>query len=624
MSTGVAGYVGSQIAYDVVMDETPMVPTRDGTRLATTVYRPALNGVPVEARFPTIVERTPYNRARVDLHVMGNFFATRGYNVAVQDCRGRYDSEGLFTFFVRSHEDTDGYDTVEWLAAQPWSDGQVGTTGLSFAGANQQALAVLQPPHLTTQIVLDAGYNYWYRTLRNSGAFHDGLILPYALWMAMGSKEAAQSPFVRSALRGALEDIELWLKQLPLKRGASPLALVPGYEDWYFELCTTGDYADFWRHPMPSLQHHVADYPDIPVCLVTSWYGLHTWATFEKFNALQAQNTSPVHVVAGIWLHGFDYMQQTYAGETDFGNAACDNLNDFRLRWFDRWMKGMSSGDEPPPIRLFVMGGGSGARNLAGRLSHGGRWRDEVAWPLERTQWTDLYLGADGHLRDTPSGSEESATTYTFDPADPVPTIGGHCMDPLGGERGIIYGGGFDQRGRKDLIMCRDTLPIANRPDVLVFRTTPLEDDLEVTGPISVRLWVSTTGGDTDFTARLIDEYPPGDDYPEGFALNICDSITRMRYRNDAHVAEPIEPEVIYEITVDPLPTSNVFARGHRLRLDISSSSSPQFDVNPNTGGPLGEGHGGEVVRNTVFHDAAHPSHIRLPIIPSDRSEASL
>jgi putative CocE/NonD family hydrolase len=622
VSTKTSAYLGSAITHDVALEEVS-VPTRDGLRLATSIYRPAIDGTPVETQFPTILERTPYNRGRLDLHIMGNYFATRGYNVAIQDCRGRYDSEGEFTFFVRSHEDEDGYDTVEWLAQQEWSDGQIGTTGLSFAGANQQALAVLRPPHLTTQIILDAGYNYWFRTLRNSGAVHDGLILPYAFWMALGSKEAAADASIRAALRDVLQNIESWLRQLPLKRGASPLALVPGYEAWYFDLVTTGDYTDFWRHPMPSFQEHVEKYPDIPVCLVTSWYGLHTWATFEKFNALQRQNSQPVHAVAGIWLHGFDYMQQTWAGETDFGNAACDNLNDFRLRWFDRWLKGMPARDEDSrPIRLFVMGGGTGKRNLAGRLSHGGRWREEDEWPLQRTDWTDLYLQPDGTLSDAPPEAAESSTTYTFDPSDPVPTIGGHCMDPLGGERGILYGGGFDQRGRADLIMCRDTLPLANRPDVLVFRTPPLTEELEVTGPISVRLWVASTGHDTDFTARLIDEYPPSEDYPAGYALNLSDSITRMRYRNGATEAELIEPGAVYEITVDPLPTSNVFARGHRIRLDISSSSSPQFDVNPNTGGPLGEGHGGLVVRNTVFHDSQRPSHVRLAVIPPVEAEA--
>jgi hypothetical protein len=253
-------------------------------------------------------------------------------------------------------------------------------------------------------------------------------------------------------------------------------------------------------------------------------------------------------------------------------------------------------------------------------MLHGGEWRYEQEWPLARTEWTNFYLHGDGALRTTPPTVDGDSTTYTFDPSDPVPTIGGHCMDPLGGERGIIYGGGFDQRGRTDLIMCRDTLPIANRPDVLVFRTEPLLEDIEVTGPITVRLWVSTTGCDTDFSARLIDEYPPNLDYPEGFALNICDSIMRMRYRDGRTIAELVEPGAVYEITVEPLPTSNLFARGHRIRLDISSSSSPQFDVNPNTGGPLGEGHGGIVVRNSVFHDAPRPSHVVLPAIPRARA----
>ena len=617
MTTQIGRFVGSDIRYGVASEEHLVTPMRDGTELAMTVYRPSIDGTAIDEPMPTILERTPYNRARIDLHIMGNFFASRGYNVAIQDCRGRFDSAGEFTFFVNSHEDTDGYDTVEWLAERDWSDGRIGTTGLSFAGSNQQALAVLRPPHLATQIVLDAGYNYWYRTLRNSGAAHDGLLLPYAFFMALGSKEAAADPSIKTALRAALADVETWLKELPIKPGATPLALVPGYEAWYFDLITTGDYTGFWRHPMPSLEDFIDDYPDIPICLVTSWYGFHTWATFEKFNALRLKNRAPIEVVAGIWLHGFDYMQQSFAGETEFGNAACDNLNDFRLRWFDRWLKGLDSWDSGDgPIRVFVMGKGTGERNQAGRMCHGGEWRYEQEWPLARAEWTDLYLHADGTLaRDAPD-SETASTTYSFDPSDPVPTIGGHCMDPLGGEKGILYGGGFDQRGRRDLIMCRDTLPLASRPDVLVFRTPPLDDDVEVTGPIQVRLWVSSSGRDTDFTAKLIDEYPPSVDYATGFALNICDSIIRMRYRGDRRVAELIEPGEVYEITIDPLPTSNVFACGHRIRLDISSSSAPQFDVNPNTGGPLGEGHGGIVVRNTVFHDTTRPSHVRLPVIP--------
>jgi putative CocE/NonD family hydrolase len=606
----------SCIEFDVAVERDVRIPMRDGATLATDVYRPMLGGHAVDGRFPTILERTPYSRARTDLELMGKYFATRGYVVALQDCRGRYDSDGDFTFFLHSHEATDGYDTVEWLADRPWSNGRIGTTGLSYAGANQQALAVLRPPHLTTQIVLDAGFNYWRRTLRNAGAFHEGHILPYVFWMALASREARQDSSVRAGLRQALADIELWMKRVPLKRGASPLALVPGYEDWYLDLTTRADYDAVWRDPMPSFEAHIDEYPDIPVCFVASWYGLHTWASFEKFNALRARNSQPVRVVVGTWLHAFNYMEQTWSGEVDFGNDAAESLNDFRLRWFDRWLKGVDNREESrAPVRLFVMGGGSGRRNLAGRMEHGGTWRDESDWPLARTRFVDLYLHARGTLSETPPEGEDDGTSYTYDPGDPVPTIGGHVMDPLGGEKRIIYGGAFDQRGRRDLMMCADTLPIASRPDVEVFRSDPLSEATEVTGPISAHLWVSSSAPDTDFVVRLVDEHPPNEDYPEGFAMNLCDTIVRMRYRNERETAELIEPGRVYELAVDLLPTSNVFGERHRIRLDITSSSSPQYDRNPNTGGRLGESHGHVVARNTIYHDETRPSCLRLPVV---------
>ena len=607
---------GSSIAYDVVREEPVSVAMRDGTRLATTLYRPALADVPARGRFPAIVERTPYGRDRMDLHAMGTFFAARGYAVAVQDVRGRGDSDGEFTFFLNSHEAEDGYDCVEWVAAQEWCDGRVGTTGLSFAGANQQALAVLQPPHLTTQVVLDCGWNYWRRCARNEGAVQDGVLVPYAFAMAATSREARADPSIRAALRDALDNLDVWVRRLPLRRGGSPLALVPAHERWFFDLVERADYDEVWQDPMPNLEHHVADYPDIPVCFVTSWYGMHTLATTQKVNALLAQGTRPVHATFGVWLHGWDYMEQSWAGETDFGLDAHQSLNDFRLRWFDRWLKQLASDEpEPAPFRLFVMGGGSGRRNAAGRMMHGGRWREEAGWPLERAQERTLHLQEDGALRAARPREEESSTSYTFDPRDPAPTVGGHTMGPLAGQQGILYAGGYDQRGRSDLLMCCDTLPLDARQDVLAFRSDALAAPAEVTGPIVVTLWVSSSARDTDFVARLIDEHPPNEDYPEGFALNLSDWIVRMRYRNGRERAEPIEPGQPYEVTIELPPTSNLFGAGHRIRLDLTSSSSPQFDVNPNTGGPLYRDRGWEVARNTIFHDAARPSSIRLPFV---------
>jgi uncharacterized protein len=247
-------------------------------------------------------------------------------------------------------------------------------------------------------------------------------------------------------------------------------------------------------------------------------------------------------------------------------------------------------------------------------MRHGGHWERTEAWPPAGTTTTTLYLKAEGGLDPEPPSDSESSTTYTFDPKDPVPSVGGAVQPPLGEERTIMYAGGYDQRGRPELPLCRDDMPLADRDDVLVFRTTPLEQDLEVTGPLACRLWVSSSAPDTDFTVKLVDEYPASIDYPAGFALNLCDTIVRMRYRNGRTSAELIVPGEIYELEVEVPTVSNVFAAGHFLRLDISSSNAPRFDVNPNTGGKLGRSTGWQTARNAVYHEGERASHLVLSI----------
>ena len=617
-------YEGSIQAHDVVLESGIDVTARDGITLATDLYRPASGGEALEGEFPTVLLRTPYDRARAPMALAGRFFASRGYVFAAQDTRGRFDSGGEFAFlFNEHHEGLDGYDAVEWIAEQPWSNGKVGTTGLSFEGAVQQAMGITRPPHLTTQIVLDSAFNYYTRPVRHNGAFTEGIFLPYVFFMAMaGNRRADADPAMKMALRDVLENFPEWTKRLPLKEGASPLRLAADYERWYFDMSTNGDYEGMWKNPACSLEEHIADYADIPMCLLTSWYGHHAWSNFEKWRTLREQNSSPTKIVCGIWTHGPAYLMETVAGEVSFGNdASISYLDDYRLRWFDRYLKGLETGiDEGEPIDVFVMGGGDGraleggVRGIDRQLSHGGFWRREPEWPIVRTEQRALYLTADRKLADAaPAGGGE--TTYVYDPNDPVPTIGGCLQNPIG-VTGFVYGGAFDQRGRKNLWLCKDTLPLDARSDVLAYRSEPLEEPLEVTGEIEVRLWVSSSAPDTDFTAKLVDEYPPSVDWPNGYAMNLSDSVVRMRYRGGRATAELIEPGEIYEITIGPLITANVFEVGHRIRLDISSSSSPQFDVSPNTGGPLGRSTGVVVARNTVHHDEARPSQIVLPVIP--------
>jgi hypothetical protein len=322
----------------------------------------------------------------------------------------------------------------------------------------------------------------------------------------------------------------------------------------------------------------------------------------------------------------------------EFGReAALPSFDELHVRWFDRWLRGVGNGlDAEAPLRIFVMGGGSGRRSGAGRLLHGGRWRDEQAWPLARTRFTGFYLHGDGSLTADPPRAETSATTYRFDPARPVPSIGGNVSShrdvlplPRGiaepsyagrGERtaDVMRPGGFDQREGPGFHGCRPPyLPLGSRADVLVFQTAPLREPIEVTGPIEVELWVTSSAVDTDFTAKLIDVYPPSQWYPLGYALNLTDSIARLRYRNGRERAEPATPGVPVQLTITLYPTSNLFVPGHRIRLDVSSSNFPRFDVNPNTGEAIGRERRRVVTDNTVFHERGRASCVVLPIIPA-------
>jgi uncharacterized protein len=607
-------FQGSRVQYEVIVERDVMISMRDGVRLAMDIYRPALEGKPVPGTFPTLIERTPYDKRRLSLIATAKFFAARGYVCIMQDVRGRFQSGGDWVFLL--NEGPDGVDTIEWIAQQPWSDGQVGTIGLSYSTATQQSAAVLNPRGLKAQFHLDGGYNYFYRTIRHSGAFEIGVLLPYVFRMARTSKEALADRQVRDALDTFWTNMKPWLDHLPMRADVSPLKLVPSYQAWFLEYWRHGDYDDYWRRPGANIEPFIDRFPDIPVYLQTSWYGHHVWATTTKFVELRKRLKSPVKLLIGAWIHGWDTYAQSWAGDVDFGpDSIFDNVNDLRLRWFDQALKGLDTGVlDGAPVRIFVMGGGFGRENADGHLDHGGVWRDEQDWPLPHTQWTPYYLHGDGRLSSEPPGRQDPPSSYTFNPNDPVPTIGGGVQNPMGG--GFLQGGGFDQRGRRDLVVCKDTLPLASRADVLVFETPPLAAAVEVTGPITVRLWVSSSAPDTDFTAKLIDVYPPNADYPEGYALNLTDSIIRMRYRHAREKAELMTPGEVYEIVIEPQPTGNLFAAGHRIRLDISSSNFPHFDVNPNTGEPLGQNRRFQAAHNTVYHDAAHPSHAMLPIIP--------
>jgi putative CocE/NonD family hydrolase len=622
---------GASTAYDVVVLSNLMVPMRDGVSLATDVYLPARDGRPLEGGLPVILERTPYDKDGV-ADGWPRFFVPRGYVGVVQDVRGRYRSGGRWR--PLRDDGPDGADIAAWIGRQPWSNGRIGTVGTSYAGGTQHAMAIANAPHLAAMVPVDAMSNAGRYGIRHNGAFE----LRWFNWVltlgnatgaragaggvALGGGPNAHAAALRAASEpaaaGALEDLGLHVRDfvtaLPLRPGSTPLRFAPDYEEWLVEAMRHGNADSYWSDMGSSVVDHVAEYADVPVYHVTGWYD--SWGTsVANLNYVELSRTKrgPHRLIVGPWTHGG--QQVTFSGEAEFGPDARLDMNAFRERWFDRWLKGADNGVEHgSPVRVFVMGGGDARRTREGRVFVGGRWRDEQEWPLARTSLTPYYLHADGQLLpDAPRAS--SPTTYSFDPRHPVPTIGGNVSS----EGDLMLRGARDQRCRPETLACTDTLPLATRKDVLVFETPLLERDVEVTGRLVVKLWASSSAVDTDFTAKLVDVYPPSPDFPSGVALNVADSIVRGRYRESLVAEKPMTPGTPYELTIEMYPTSLVFGRGHRIRLDVSSSNFPRFDVNPNTGEPLGQDRRFVVAENSVYHDPRHPSRILLPIIPAGR-----
>ncbi len=597
------------LMYEVTCERNTMMRLNDGTRLATDIYLPRA----ISGPWPAILERTPYDKLGAGLVLSAKYFASHGYAVVLQDVRGRYASEGEWYPF--GNEGPDGVEALGWVRAQPWCDGRVATMGLSYSSCTQTSIAAMNPPGLAAQFVSMGFHNYHTASMRQGGALEVRFFL-YAFMMGITSKEAMADPTKRVALERAWADVRSWLKQAPPKAGLTPLRHVPSYERWILDIWEHGEYDAYWRsRPAYSIEDLYDQHADVPIYLCGAWYDSYARSTVTNYVELSRRKRGPARLIMGPWIHGGANIDLSYAGDADFGPDAPLGYNYFRLRWFDAVLKGARNGLlEKPPVQIFVMGGGSGRKAPGtGRLDVGGRWRFEHEWPLRRTEYTPFYLQAGGGLapRKPPAGA--SASRYVFDPADPVPTIGGNIS--VGYD--LMLGGGFNQRGGPHVFGATDTLPLSARRDVLVFSTPPLERDMEVTGSVTVKLWAASSAPDTDFTAKLIDVYPPNGDYPDGYELNIGDSIIRARYRDSREQAALMEPGSVYEFTITLYPTSVVFQRGHQLRLHISSSNFPRFDVNRNTGGSLRLEQVSQAAVQTIFHDADRPSHVLLPIIPS-------
>ena len=606
--------------YDVVLHAGDvMVPMRDGIHLATDVYRPARGGVPVETPFPVLLQRTPYGKEGRGLVDRASYFVRHGYVVVLQDTRGRYESEGTFSKY-HDFDATDGYDAVEWIATLLYTTGDVGMFGTSYGAHTQADAAKMNPPHLKALLLNQGGISDpWLHKVRNHGAFELGQQLGWAF----DQLRLSPDPVVRAAFEA--EEVADWFAAMPLRRGLSPLAAAPEFEDYVLTQLTHGDHdrpdADVrhWTRLGVNWSAYYGRTADVPMLHVAGWYDPYVGSMFENFLGLSRAKTAPIRLLVGPWTHGAN--TRSYAGDVEFGPDAAipDFATELHRQWFDRHLKQIPTEvDAWPPIRLFVMGTGDGRRDAAGRLVHGGYWRDAAAWPLPEAEPTRFYFHADGTLSPR-EPADAPPTTYTYDPEHPVPTIGGSFS-------GVLKRGPYDQREREFKSLGGGSengfygsrppyLPLKTRPDVVVFQTEPLEAPVEVVGPIRVTLYASSTAVDTDFTVKLVDVYPPSEDFPTGFEMNLTDGILRARYRNDPSRPEPMTPGEVYELAIEPYPTANRFKAGHRIRIDVSSSNFPRFDVNPNTGEPLGLHRRSVPADNAIHHETAHPSHVVLPLV---------
>ena len=559
----------SRPIYGVKMRFDVPVPMRDGVNLSADIYLPDAPGP-----FPTILTRTPYDNS-TQVHVdQGIFYAQRGYAYVAQDCRGRYDSEGVFYAY---HDDAkDGYDTQEWAGGQPWCDGKIGTVGESYGGHTQWMPAPLRSQYLKAMVPRVTASDIWKGDAYVGGAFRVALAL---YWGLRHSARAKQN-----------EDVHDWdqvFRSLPLIEADRQAGRdVKFYQDWIKH----ASYDDYWREIS---NHGKYSEIDVPIFLMAGWFDAYTGGALTNYNGMVQQGRTPKarrgqKIIIGPWLHSLSVPTSTKTGQVDFWPQSIVDLRALELRWFDYWLKGIDSGimDEPP-IQIFVMG-----ENV---------WRDEHEWPLARTQPTTYYLhsggGAgslvsDGSLTTEPSG-DEPVDRYVYDPENPVPTWGGTFHMPT-----IVKTGPWDQR------------PIEAREDVLVFTGPVLESDVEVTGQVVLKLHAASSAPDTDFMVRLIDVYP------DGRAMYVCEGFIRARYRESSEHPTLMEPGTVYEFTIGLEVTCNLFKRGHRIRLDIASSNFPLIDRNPNTGHTFGMDAEMRVAEQTVYHTAQHPSHLVLPVIP--------
>lgn len=601
-----------------------MVAMRDRLRLATDIYLPG------PGAWPVILERTPYNKRgtnhadrslaepvpRSKPDIAANF-AAAGYAYVLQDCRGRFASEGEFTKYVNEAED--GIDMLDWLRLQPWCDGRIGTLGLSYSAHTQAAMASLGAPGVGAMIMDSGGFASAYHSGIRQGGAYELKQLTWAVKHAALSPRTAADPQRKAAL--AAQDIRHWMAVNPWRTGHSPVSAAPEYEDYIVRQWADECFNSGWQRPGLYACGYYDAFPDVPMLHVCSWYDPYALSTPQNFQGLTvAGRQAPGRLIMGPWTHG--QRSVTYAGEVDFGPAAtldgnlASDYTALRRAFLDHHLLRRADVPDPlpQPVSLFIMGGGPGGRNGEGRWRHGGHWRSFAAWPPAQVRSTAFHLLPDGTLSERPG--TPGTRSWDHDPHNPVPSIGGAVAS--GGA--IIPAGAYDQREREGWMACpQPGRALADRPDVVVFRTPALERDMTVAGPIRARLYLSSSAVDTDIVVKLVDEYPAGADGTPGFAMNLCHGIIRARFRDGFEQPRLMLPGQVYAFEIEMFPTANRFQAGHHIRLDVASSHFPHFDVNPGTGAPAGQDPGIPVIaRNSLHMGPLHPSHIVLPILPDD------
>ena len=577
--------------YSVTFDSNVPVLMRDGVTTYADVFRPQVDG-----SVPALLERTPYDRTG-PMNRTGTLDAIRaashGYAVVIQDVRGRFASEGEFyTFF---NEINDGYDSVEWVASQPWCNGKVGMFGVSYVGATQWLAAKSGAPSLAGIAPGVTASDYHEGWAWQGGAFELGFNLSWAVGSLASANWANLSHRLHlhdedaDRLIAAKDDLTQWFQYLPMSEMPElKNELAPYYYDWLAH----PEYDDYWKKVSIEESH---DQIGIPAFNFGGWYDIFLGGTIRNYERMKELGATELarngqRLTIGPWIHGGS--PPSISGEYNFGTRAAGAAIDLMggiLDFYDYVLLGEDNGfTDGKPVRIFVMGENA--------------WRYEDDWPLERAEVTNFYLRSGGKANslngdgvlslDQPG--DEPQDVYVYNPISPVPTVGGGlCCDPA-----FMANGAYDQRW------------VEARADVLVYSTPPLPEDVEVTGPVTVTLYASSNVPDTDFTAKLVDVEP------SGYARNLTDGIIRARYRTPRQPASLIQPGTVYEYTIDLWATANLFKKGHQIRVEISSSNFPRFDRNMNTGEPIGSDIHFVPALQTIHHTSQYPSHIELPIVP--------